>query len=40
VVSPVLRKGETFSHAFQMAGTYPYICSIHPYMRGTVVVTT
>jgi amicyanin len=39
VVSPVLRKGETFRHTFDTTGTYPYICSIHPYMHGTVVVT-
>jgi amicyanin len=40
VTSPVLRKGETFSHTFNAAGVYPYICSIHPYMHGTVVVAS
>jgi plastocyanin len=37
--SPVLNHGETFSRTFPAAGTYAYICSIHPFMHGTVVVT-
>jgi amicyanin len=28
-----------FSHTFTAAGTYPYICDIHPFMHGTIVVT-
>jgi amicyanin len=39
-ISPVLRKGDTYSHTFKSPGTYAYICSIHPYMHGTVVVTS
>jgi plastocyanin len=29
----------TFEHTFATAGTYPYHCSIHPTMRGTITVT-
>jgi plastocyanin len=31
--------GATFTHTFATAGTFDYVCSIHPMMRGTVVVT-
>lgn len=37
--SPILNRGNKFSRTFSQAGTYPYICSIHPFMHGTVVVT-
>jgi plastocyanin len=37
--SPVLKRDDTFSRYFTAAGTYSYICSIHPFMHGTVVVT-
>jgi amicyanin len=37
--SPVLNRGNTFSRTFTAVGTYTYICSIHPFMHGTVVVT-
>ena len=30
--------GDTYSFTFDKAGTYPYICGIHPSMKGTVVV--
>jgi plastocyanin len=30
--------GEKFSFLFNEAGTYKYICSIHPHMEGTIVV--
>ena len=34
----VLQKGQSASHTFTTAGTVTYICSIHPFMHGTVVV--
>jgi plastocyanin len=37
--SPGLGTGGTFSHTFATAGTFDYVCSIHPMMHGTVVVT-
>ncbi|MPZ98420.1 MAG: amidase [Dehalococcoidia bacterium] len=30
--------GTTFTHRFEQPGTYQYICSRHPSMRGEVVV--
>jgi plastocyanin len=33
-----LQTGQTYSHTFSSAGTFPYICSIHPFMKGTVTV--
>jgi plastocyanin len=33
-----MKKGASASHTFTQAGTFPYICSIHPFMHGTVVV--
>ncbi|MGW3246113.1 cupredoxin domain-containing protein [Streptomyces sp. NPDC001070] len=36
--SPTLSKGASYSYTFTRPGTYSYICSIHPYMHGTVVV--
>jgi amicyanin len=38
--SPVLNRGDNFSRQFTKAGTYSYICSIHPFMHGMVVVTS
>ena len=37
--SPGMGTGATFSHTFPAAGTFDYVCSIHPMMHGTVVVT-
>jgi plastocyanin len=37
--SPGMGTGATFSHTFAAPGTFDYVCSIHPMMRGTVVVT-
>ena len=39
IASSVLNQNDTFSHTFVTAGTYHYICSIHPFMHGTVIVT-
>jgi plastocyanin len=36
--SGVVAPGGQFSFAFQTAGTFPYHCTIHPGMVGTVVV--
>lgn len=36
--SPFFERGGNFSFKFENAGTYEYYCSIHPAMRGTVVV--
>jgi plastocyanin len=37
--SPGLDTNATYSYTFPTAGTFDYICSIHPFMHGTVVVT-
>jgi plastocyanin len=37
--SPGMDSKATYSHTFPAAGKFDYICSIHPYMHGTVVVT-
>lgn len=36
--SPFPGSSDTFSVTFQKAGTYPYICILHPWMSGQVVV--
>ena len=33
-----LDQGQTFTATFDKAGTFAYICSIHSFMTGTVVV--
>jgi plastocyanin len=33
-----LAKGDTFEYRFTEPGVYDYHCSIHPFMKGTVVV--
>jgi LPXTG-motif cell wall-anchored protein len=37
--SGVLEEGESYTHRFASAGTFDYICTLHPAMRGTVTVT-
>jgi len=39
ITSNAMNHNDTFSHTFTTAGTYHYICSIHPFMHGTVIVT-
>ncbi|MGH8198774.1 MAG: cupredoxin domain-containing protein [Steroidobacteraceae bacterium] len=36
--SAALDSGDRFKYTFQHAGTYHYICSVHPYMHGVIVV--
>jgi plastocyanin len=36
--SPDLAQGATFTANFKTAGTFAYICSIHTFMKGSVVV--
>ncbi|MFI9503469.1 cupredoxin family copper-binding protein [Nocardia sp. NPDC052566] len=37
--SPTMGSGATFTFTFTKAGSYEYICAIHPFMHATVVVT-
>lgn len=37
--SGALDEGDSFSFTFDAPGTYRYVCSIHPQMVGTIVVT-
>jgi len=34
-----LGSGASFTFVFTAAGTYPYHCSIHPNMVGTITIT-
>jgi plastocyanin len=36
--SRALDTDESFSFTFSVPGEYPYFCSLHPHMTGTVVV--
>ena len=38
--SNVLNQNDQFTHTFTAPGSYDYICSIHPFMHGSVTVTT
>jgi plastocyanin len=33
-----LREGASASHTFTTAGTFEYVCQLHPYMHGTLTV--
>ena len=39
-VSKPLQSGDSYTHTFGQPGTYSYRCTIHPDMRGMVVVTS
>jgi plastocyanin len=36
--SEALDTGSQFARVFTTAGTFPYYCTIHPFMHGTIVV--
>jgi plastocyanin len=36
--SEALDTDSTFSRVFKKGGTFPYYCSIHPFMHGTIIV--
>jgi plastocyanin len=38
-VSQPLQGNDSYTHTFAAPGTYAYLCTIHPTMRGVVVVT-
>lgn len=38
IESSVLSPSQSFSRKFDAPGTYPYYCTIHPEMKGTVIV--
>ena len=33
-----LQNGDTFEHSFDKAGTFDYVCTVHPGMKGSVKV--
>ena len=37
--SHALDTDEFYTYVFDKPGSYPYFCSLHPHMQGTVVVT-
>ncbi|OPY30836.1 MAG: Halocyanin precursor [Methanocella sp. PtaU1.Bin125] len=37
--SSAFRKGQSYSRTFNDAGTFDYVCGIHPGMKGKVIVT-
>jgi len=38
--SHTLDTDETFAYTFEQAGTFDYMCGLHPHMRGQVTVRT
>lgn len=36
--SGIISKGQNYEYMFTEPGAYNYECSIHPYMKGTVIV--
>ena len=37
--SSYLAVGKTLQHQFNISGTFDYYCTLHPYMKGKIVVT-
>jgi plastocyanin len=37
--SSYLAAGKTFQHEFKTAGTFDYYCTLHPFMKGKIVVS-
>jgi plastocyanin len=37
---PIAASGGTYSFTFTKAGTFPYHCQIHPFMKATITVTS
>jgi plastocyanin len=35
-----IAQGQSFTRVFDTAGTFPYTCSVHPTMKGTIIVTS
>lgn len=33
-----MQNGDTYEHAFKKAGTFDYVCTVHPGMEGSVTV--
>jgi amicyanin len=33
-----MQSGDTFEHKFDKAGTFDYVCTVHPGMKGSVLV--
>ena len=38
IVSPALDTDEKFSYTFTIAGTNDYFCTVHPHMKGSIIV--
>jgi plastocyanin len=39
IKSPTMQQGDTFKYTFTAPGKFEYLCTIHPFMTATVVVT-
>lgn len=38
ISTPISASGGTYSFTFSKAGTFPYHCQIHPFMKATIIV--